>query len=478
MKTQKRNRLIFLTIVILIVIVLIGVNSYSTRQRNIVVLATNDIHSNINNFARLATAVKECRDTVTTLLVDAGDRWTGNPYVDYAPGRRPILDLMNSLEYDAATLGNHEFDVFNGKLKDAMEYATFPFICCNIQCNNTSLNQPIPYLNLEKDGIKIFLSGIVTNYDNGHPEGYASIFEGMNFPEPMQSAHDIAVNAPKKSIKILLSHIGDNNDYILANKFNDYNIIVSGHTHNVVDTLVNGTVIGQTGSKLRKLGAYRIVLKGNKVQSITYDNIDLSEYSEDCEFKAMLETINANPDLQQKIGEIKESLNELGLWQFICCSIRDDQKKDIGIYHRGGIRINKLNKGDVSKAEITSIDPFMSYIYNAKMSVQQLKALVINKYNSSRTSKESHRIDLIMSVPYTIVVSSEDDAYDVIFPTLDNNRIYDVAVSDYVANNYPQFECIEKECSGRYVVDALYDVFKDSTPVYFENVALQKIKIK
>ena len=478
MKTNIRNRLTFFIIVALIATVLIGVNRYSSRSRSLVILSTNDIHSNIDNFARLATAVKECRDTVTTLLVDAGDRWTGNPYVDYAPGRQPILDLMNSLGYDVATFGNHEFDVLNDNLNKAAKYATFPFICCNIQCDGTTLKQPIPYLNIERDGIEIFLSGIITNYDNGHPEGYASIYEGMKFPEPMQCAHDIAVNAPKNSIKVLLSHIGDNNDYKLADKFNDYDIIVSGHTHNVVDTLVNGTVIGQTGSKLRKLGAYRISLKGNKVESITYSNIDLSGYSEDAQYRAMLDTIYASPELKQNIGTLQESLNKLGIWQFVCCTIRDDQKKEIGIYHRGGIRITKLDKGDVTKADIASIDPFMSYIYNAKMSVQQLKSLVIKKYNSSRTSKESHRIDLVMSVPYTILVSSEDDAYDVIFPTLKGNRVYDVAISDYVANNYSQFECIEKECSGRHVVEALYEPFKKGTPVYFQNKPLQQVKIK
>lgn len=68
------------------------------------------MHANIENFASLVTAVNLCRDSVATLLVDAGDRWTGNVYVDLAEGRLPIIDLMNHIGYDAATLGNHEFD--------------------------------------------------------------------------------------------------------------------------------------------------------------------------------------------------------------------------------------------------------------------------------------------------------------------------------------------------------------------------------
>ena len=80
-------------------------------ERSIVILSTTDMHAKVENFPKLATAVAACRDTVTTLLVDSGDRWTGNAYVDMAQEpRRPIVDMMNHLGYDVVTLGNHEFD--------------------------------------------------------------------------------------------------------------------------------------------------------------------------------------------------------------------------------------------------------------------------------------------------------------------------------------------------------------------------------
>ena len=82
------------------------------RERTLVLLSTNDMHAKIQNFPRLAAAVENCRDTAQlVVLVDAGDRWTGNAYVDMAatPGM-PMIALMNRLGYDVATLGNHEFD--------------------------------------------------------------------------------------------------------------------------------------------------------------------------------------------------------------------------------------------------------------------------------------------------------------------------------------------------------------------------------
>lgn len=104
------------------------------RERTLVLLSTNDMHAKIRNFPRLAAAVEACRDTAQlVVLVDAGDRWTGNAYVDRAatPGM-PMIALMNRLGYDVATLGNHEFDhgqAFLGRMIDSMD---FEVVCANV----------------------------------------------------------------------------------------------------------------------------------------------------------------------------------------------------------------------------------------------------------------------------------------------------------------------------------------------------------
>lgn len=99
----------FIALVVLI-IALAGTLFYRTtlREREVVILSTNDMHANIENFPSLVTAVNLCRDTVSTLLVDAGDRWTGNVFIDLAENRLPIIDLMNHVGYDVATLGDRK----------------------------------------------------------------------------------------------------------------------------------------------------------------------------------------------------------------------------------------------------------------------------------------------------------------------------------------------------------------------------------
>ena len=103
------------------------------RKSEFVILSTNDMHASLDNMSRLATAVKECRDTVFTIVVDAGDRWTGNAYVDLAEGRLPIIRLMNAVGYDVATLGNHDFDAGQKVLDEAIDKAEFDVVCANMQ---------------------------------------------------------------------------------------------------------------------------------------------------------------------------------------------------------------------------------------------------------------------------------------------------------------------------------------------------------
>ena len=150
-------------------------------METVVILSTNDIHAHIEKFPQLAEAVKKCRDTVkNVILVDAGDRWTGNVYCDRAAEpRRPIIDLMNRLRYDVATFGNHEFDagqVFSGRAHRAVPVSGR---LRQYRKRYGDLPQPAPYAIVERGGRRIGFEASVTNYDhNNHPAGHDENFAG------------------------------------------------------------------------------------------------------------------------------------------------------------------------------------------------------------------------------------------------------------------------------------------------------------
>ncbi len=211
-------------------------------RRSLVILSTTDVHAKIDNLPRLATAAAMCRDTVPTLLADAGDRWTGNAFVDMAEEpRRPVIDMMNELGYDIATLGNHEFDggqAFLGRMNS--EACRFDIVCANCMSDTVTFPQPAPYGIIRRGGVKVGVVGVVTNYYHN------ANFVGLTFPDPQVTAAKYAAELKGRcDVLVLLSHMGDDMDAELARKCGDYDLILCGHTHNMVDTLINGTLLGQ-----------------------------------------------------------------------------------------------------------------------------------------------------------------------------------------------------------------------------------------
>ena len=105
---------------------------------HIVILHTNDVHGGIAGYAKLAAA-KESYTTsgAYTLLVDAGDYIQGDPTVSASQGKTAI-ELMNSTGYDAATVGNHEFDYGYANLKTISAQANFPILAANVQYNGAT----------------------------------------------------------------------------------------------------------------------------------------------------------------------------------------------------------------------------------------------------------------------------------------------------------------------------------------------------
>ena len=475
---MKRANLLFL---LLAVVMLAGIMFYrnTLREREVVILSTNDIHASIGNFPRLAEAVRECRDTVATVLVDAGDRWTGNAFVDLAEGRRPILDLMNELGYNAATLGNHEFDKGAEFLGEAIEYAKFPIVCANVRkTGDVKFDAPEAAVTVKADnGIALRFVGVVTNYDHGHPDGNDEIFRGLEFPDPMDCARAEAEREAEGDALVLLSHMGDPKDVAFAAECDRYDLIIGGHTHAVVDTLVGRTVIGQTGRKLARVGATTLRFKGHKLLSVEYCNIPLDGYGEDSLFAARVAAIENNPELCKSVGTLGHTLDKVGLANMQTALIANAMHAQVGFYHYGGIRLSELPAGDVSMATLFDLEPFFSQIYTMTMTPAQMRAMIITKYNDTGNAKEAHRIDLFSTTPYTIVTDADDMAVDVQFPALREGVKYKVAMADYIAKKYV-FDAEEIERHSTKVLDVMADYFVHHSPVEFDNKPKQKVAVR
>ena len=444
-----------------------------------VILSTNDMHASLDNMSRLATAVKECRDTVFTIVVDAGDRWTGNAYVDLAEGRLPMIRLMNAVGYDVATLGNHDFDAGQKVLDEAIDKAEFEVVCANMESKSEWLDDVEKSVRVvTPGGVAVDFVGVVTSYSNGHPDGNDNNFEGLKFEDP-QVVAEREGNESDGDVKVLLSHMGDDRDLALAARYDGYDVIIGGHTHKLLDTIVNGTVVGQTQRKLKNIGVTKVKMRGSKVVNIEYMNISLKKYAKDAEIEAQIKEIEANPALQEVVGSMAHSTNHVGLCNLQTKIIKEATGAEIGIYHRGGVRIIEgLPKGDVTVKTLFDNEPFFSQVHLVEMTPAQLRKLIVEKYNDTVNAKESHVVDLYATTPYRIIVDENDMAYDVEFPRLREGRKYKIAVADYVARNYAHFECENEVRLPLLVFELDRAYFEKNSPVSISNKMLQSVVVR
>lgn len=450
------------------------------RERTIVLLSTNDMHAKIQRFAQLATAVEQCRDTAQlVVLVDAGDRWTGNAFVDRAPTPgMPIIRLMNRLGYDVATLGNHEFDhgqAFLGRMIDSMD---FEVVCANVVTDTCTFPQLPPYTIIERDGVRIGFVGVVTNYEGpGHPAGNEGSFAGLKFPDPQQMAARYGDELREKcDVLVLVSHMGDDRDEEFLLKDTSYDEVIGGHTHREIDRIVGRTLLTQTGKNLYKVGVTVLRMKGRKITDIDYRLVSLKDYAPDPEFQRLVDESYANPELRKPIGSLSMEADKWGLANWMAETVADEIDAAVGFYHIGGVRLDSLQAEGVSTAEVFDLEPFGTQIGTFEMTPEEMSVMVLSKYNDTINKKESHRIDLISTAPYTIVTDGKD-AVEVKFPNLIPGKTYKVAVSDYIYNNYKDLHYVEG--SNRIVdvnvADLLLEELEDDSPVEIDNTPRQRV---
>lgn len=450
------------------------------RERTLVLLSTNDMHAKIQNFPRLASAVEACRDTAQlVVLVDAGDRWTGNAYVDMAPTPgMPMIALMNELGYDVATLGNHEFDhgqAFLGRMIDSMD---FEVVCANVVSDTCTFPQLPPYTVVDRDGFRIGFVGVVTNYEGpGHPAGNASSFAGLEFPDPQAMALKYAAELrPECDVLVLVSHMGDDRDAeLLAKGQSQYDVVIGGHTHEEVDTLIGGTLLTQTGKDLRNIGVTTVRMKGRKVAGVDFRIVPLADYEPDILYQKQVEAYYADPELNKPVGRFGNAADKWGLANWMAAAVADEADADVGFYHIGGVRLDSIPAGGVSVAKVYGLEPFGTLVAEMEMTPAQMRRMIVSKYNDPVNAKEAHRIDLISTTPYVIVTDAADNALDVQFPKLREGRKYKVAVSDYIYRNYKDLEYTGGEVADEDVAGVLLEELRNDSPLKIDNTPRQRV---
>ncbi|WP_297869834.1 bifunctional UDP-sugar hydrolase/5'-nucleotidase [uncultured Flavobacterium sp.] len=236
----------------------VSLSSFSTIEtKKITILHTNDTHSHIDPFpadhpknpnmggaARRAAIIESIRkEEKNVLLLDAGDIFQGTPYFNYYGGELEFK-LMSMMQYDVATMGNHDFDNGIDGFYAQLPHAKFDFVSANYDFKNTVLNDIVkPYKIIIKDGIKIGIFGLGVQLDGLVDK---KLYKETVYNDPIEVAQDmtrILKEEKKCDLIICLSHLGFKykdepekpSDIVLARKTNNIDLIIGGHTHTFLD---------------------------------------------------------------------------------------------------------------------------------------------------------------------------------------------------------------------------------------------------
>ena len=281
----------------------VSLSSFSTLEtKKITILHTNDTHSHIDPFpidhpknpnmggaARRAAIIESIRkEEKNVLLLDAGDIFQGTPYFNYYGGELEFK-LMSMMQYDLATMGNHDFDNGIDGFYAQLPHAKFDFVSANYDFKNTVLNDIVkPYKIIIKDGIKIGIFGLGVQLDGLVDK---KLYKETVYNNPIEVAQDmtrILKEEKKCDLVICLSHLGFKykdepekpSDILLAQKTKNIDLIIGGHTHTFLDKPVieknsegKEVLINQVGCFGVNLGRIDFYLSNDKLHHNQTKNI-------------------------------------------------------------------------------------------------------------------------------------------------------------------------------------------------------------
>lgn len=272
----------------------VGLQSFSSPiSKHITILHTNDVHSHIDPFgpedgrnanqggvARRAALIESIRlENPNTLLFDAGDIFQGTPYFNYYGGELEFK-LMSILKYDAATIGNHDFDNGIDGLFAQLPHAKFKFLSANYDFKNTVLNTHVePYKVYESGGVKIGVFGLGIEL-----QGLVDkrMFKETVYLDPIEIAQDMSriLKEDKQcDLVICLSHLGyyyknypeKVSDLLVARATKNIDLIIGGHTHTflskpTIEKNIDGknVLVNQVGCYGLKLGRVDFYFDSNE----------------------------------------------------------------------------------------------------------------------------------------------------------------------------------------------------------------------
>jgi 5'-nucleotidase len=327
------------------------------------------------------------------VLLDGGDVMQGTPLSNLTRGRSTI-DYYNAVGYSGAAIGNHEFDWGPAVLRDRLQQATFPWLAANILVagSDTTPSWVRATALLDVDGVRVGLIGLIT--EETPAKTMAAHTAGLSFvsgaatmdrwvPELRRRGADFVIVVAHEGAlcnDAMTDCAGPMIDW-LRTVTHRPDLVVAGHTHDVVRTRVNGVPIIETGSWGTRYGVVDL-------ERVSADSVDVwirgtpvawaDQVHTDASLALMVQRVQAEvgPALNRHIvttaERIERGAGENPLGRLIADAQRWKTNAQVAIMNAGGVRA-PLPAGNITWGQLYEVHPFGNMLVVLELSGAHLR---------------------------------------------------------------------------------------------------------
>lgn len=320
------------------------------------------------------------------LILSGGDMWSGPSISTWFHGKS-MVQVMNAMDYDAAAIGNHEFDFTVDTLKQRLSEMHFPLLASNIikTSTHTLPDFALPYIIKNIQGVKVGIIGLASQ--STPTTTFPTNVAGYQFTNYADAVAKYAKEAKKAgaTVLIVIGHIcnSEMNSLVSVAHANGVSIIGGGHCHQRYLTMSDGVVLIQTGSNMTAYG--KVEFDYAKADSTTsnfqYKIVDNTGTKYDAGIGELVNYWQGQTDkeLSEQIGYSDQTIaqSSSAMQNMVCDSwLHSFPDADVALTNGGGIR-QSIPEGPVTLSTVVGLLPFENTIVKLRLTGAQLKEMAL-----------------------------------------------------------------------------------------------------
>jgi len=378
----------------------------------LVVLHTNDVHGQcrardarwlsttptprIGGLPRVAAYVAKVRaeldgSNAGLLVLDAGDWFQGTPE-GLLDGGEAFTTALVAVGYDALVVGNHEFDHGVAHLAQLIDKTKIPCVLANVHERESGerVGWSPPWRVFERGGLRVGVVGLLTP---DTPSITHKDARALDFRDPIAAltAARAELAGEKLDLLIPLTHLGLDDDRLLAEAHSDLPLIIGGHSHTYLrdGVMVGECLICQVGSKASAVGRVELFFDAETHELLrrTYEVVDLLEAPQSPRNVQVITLVEdmlrrSEKEMSEPIGTLlapldrsRDRLTSSSAGNLITDMLRAHMDAQVAIQNRGGIRTN-LPAGTLTRRDAFELLPFGNHPVLFELTGAQLAAVV------------------------------------------------------------------------------------------------------